>query len=104
MRLQTLPLLERHVAVYAAACKIIDIIKMVKHRRLSTREAKPRLLTAIGEWLELHKVQYGTAYIRPKFCWMWAIAKGMGEWLFDTFYIERQHKRVKPHAELVRKH
>jgi hypothetical protein len=98
------PALRPHVAVYVAACKIIDIIRLVKHRRLSTQDAKPRLLTAIGEWLDLHKVQYGTVFIRPKFFWMWAIAERIAdtEWLFDMFYIERQHKRVKPNAELVK--
>ena len=35
---------------------------------------------------------------------MWAIAERIAdeEWLFDMLYIERQHKRVKPHAELVK--
>ena len=98
------PNLREHVAVYVAGCKIVDIIKLVKHRRLSTHDAKPLLLTAIGEWFQLHKVKYGTVHVKPKFFWMWAIAERIAdeEWLFDMFYIERQHKRVKPHAELVR--
>ncbi len=98
------PRLRTHVAVYVAACKVIDIIKLVKHRRLSTQEAKPLLLTAVGEWFRLHKVQYGTVYVKPKFFWMWAIAERIAddEWLFDMFYVERQHKRVKPHAEAVK--
>jgi hypothetical protein len=35
---------------------------------------------------------------------MWAIAERFAEseWLFDMFYIERQHKRVKPNAETLR--
>ena len=35
------PELHPHVAVYMAACKIIDIIKLVKYRELSTIDAKP---------------------------------------------------------------
>ena len=59
--------LRRHVAVYIAACKVVDLIKLVKHRRLSTQDAKPLLLTAVGEWFHLHKVQYGTVHVKPTF-------------------------------------
>ena len=98
------PRLHPHVAVYIAACDIIDIIRLVKHRRLSTIDAKPRLLESIGKWFTLHKVQYGTRFVKPKFFWMWLIALRIAdsEWLFDMFYIERQHKRVRPQAELVK--
>ena len=99
-----MPALFPHVAVYVAACNVIDIIKLVKHRLLSTTAAKPRLLTALGRWQDLHKVQYGIRFIKPKFFWMWSIVFHIAdsEWLFDMFYIERQHKRVRPHAELVK--
>jgi len=98
------PRLHPHVAVYIAACDIIDIIRLVKHRRLSTIDAKPRLLESIGKWFTLHKVQYGTRFVKPKFFWMWLIALRIAdsEWLFDMFYIERQHKRVRPQAELMK--
>ena len=103
-RAEGMPALLPHVAVYVAACHVIDIIKLVKHRLLSTTTAKLRLLIALGRWQDLHKVQYGTRFIKPKTFWMWSIAFGIAdsEWLFDMFYIERQHKRVRPQAELVK--
>ena len=92
------PAITPHLVVYIAACAIIDIIKRVKHRQLSTTEAKPLLLNAVGRWQALHKAQYGTQYIRPKHFWMWLISSRIdsAEWLFDMFYIERQHQRVRP--------
>lgn len=98
------PALYPHLAVYLAACDVIDIIKAVKYRQVATADAKPRLLTALGRWQELHKAQYGERFIKPKFFWMWTFANRIADapWLFDMFYIERQHQRVRPHAELVK--
>ena len=98
------PELYPHLAVYLKACDVIDVIRFVKYRQLSTAAAKPRLLTALGEWQDLHKLQYGKRYIKPKNVWMWNIANRFADsaWLFDMFYIERQHQRVRPAAELVK--
>ena len=98
------PGLQEHAAVYIAACDIIDVLRKVKHRCLSTQEAKPRMVAAISKFMHLHKVLYGTGCIRPKFGWLWAIAFSIAdcEWLFDMWCIERQHRRVKVQAELVR--
>ena len=35
--------------------------------------------------------------------WLVAVRLADAEWLFDMFYVERQHRRVRPQAELVRK-
>jgi hypothetical protein len=61
------PAVRCHVAVYVAACKVIDIIKSAKHRRISTQAGKLQLMAAMAEWFELHKVQYSTEFSKPKF-------------------------------------
>jgi hypothetical protein len=92
------------VCVYLAACKIIDLYRRVKHREISTQQAKPLMKSAIQTWLELHKVRYGTHHIKPKFCWLHLICARLSdsEWLFDMFCIERQHQLVRPHTEMVK--
>ena len=98
------PSATEHLLVYLAASRIIDIIRRVKHRQLSTASAKPMLLRACGQWLDLHKTLYGTRHIKPKYAWMWLFSSRIAdcEWLFDMFYIERQHQRIRPQAEPVK--
>lgn len=98
------PSLSEHLVVYLAACRIVDILKLIKHRRLSTFDAKPQLVQAHDEWFTLHKALYGILYVKPKHEWMGTIAKRIDatEWLFDMFYIERQHRRVRVQAEMVK--
>jgi hypothetical protein len=100
---QECPDLLEHVSVYSAACAVTDVFRNVKHRRLDTASARAVLPNLIATWLQLHKLKYGKKYFRPKFFWLWPIALGLdkSEWLFDMFYVERQHKRIKPHAEAV---
>ena len=95
---------KEHLLVYLAVSRIIDIIRRVKHRQLSTACAKPMLLSGIAAWLELHKAKYGKAHIKPKYAWMWLFSKRLEdcEWLFDMFYVERQHQRIRAQAELVK--
>ena len=45
---------KEHLLVYLTVSRIIDIIRRVKHRQLSTACAKPMLLSGIAAWLELH--------------------------------------------------
>ena len=98
------PPLQEDVAVFVAACKVIDLITAAKYNRYSTRECKPMLLIAIQEWQDLHKLRYGTRYFRPKFVWLWAIARKFADqaWVFDMWTIERLHRRLRPQAELVK--
>ena len=49
------PDLLRHVAVYDAACEVVDIIKLVKYQNLSMQEARLMLLTAYAKWFDLQK-------------------------------------------------
>ena len=93
-----------HLDVYLAACEVIDLIRAVKHRQPSTADAKPQVLAAIGHWNVLHRALYKKRYVKPKHFWMWLVAVRLAdaEWLFDMFYVERQHRRVRPQAELVR--
>ena len=62
------------------------------------------LLSGIAAWLELHKAKYGKGPIKPKYAWMWLFSKRLEdcEWLFDMFYVERQHQRIRAQAELVK--
>jgi hypothetical protein len=100
---QECPDLLEHVSVYSAACAVTDVFRNVKHRRLDTARARAELPNLIATWQQLHKLKYGKRYFRPKFFWLWPIALGLdkSKWLFDMFYVERQHKRIKPHAEAV---
>ena len=92
-----------HCAVYSAACKVADVFREIRHRRLDTQTAGSELIALIGRWQDLHKAKYGTVYFKPKFFWIWSIALTIAESpvLFDMFFVERQHKRVKVHAETV---
>jgi hypothetical protein len=98
------PALLEHCAVYSAACRVTDVFLGVKHRRTETARAKEALIGLVGEWQSLHKAKYGTRHFKPKFFWLWPITFDIAsaEWLFDMFYVERQHKRVKRQAELVK--
>ena len=95
------PALLEHCAVYAAACKVVDIYIAVKHRRQDAATAKHKLVVLIGNWQDLHKMMYGVVHFKPKFVWLWCIAFNLGQWWFDMFYVERQHKRVKRQIEPV---
>jgi len=98
------PELLPHCAVYCAASEIADVFRNVKHRRLDTHSAKAQLIVAIKRWQELHKTQYGATCFKPKFCWIWSIALDLSssDWLFDMFYVERQHRRVRAQVEPVK--
>ena len=98
------PSLPEHCAVYNAACRVTDVFRDTKHRRLDTQAAAEQLPTLINRWQELHKAKYGVAYFKPKFCWIWSIALDLAssDFHFDMWYVERQHRRVKVHAESVR--
>ena len=87
-----------HLDVYLAACEVIDLIREVEHRQLSTADAKPQVLAAIGHWNVLHRALYKKRYVKPKHFWMWLVAVRLAdaEWLFDMFYAEGQHRRVRP--------
>ena len=93
-----------HCAVYCAACKTVDIMIAVKHRRLDTQRGKEQMLTAIARWMELHKIQYGFEHFKPKFLWIWSCALNLdrSEWLFDMWGIERQHRRVRAQVEPIK--
>ena len=93
-----------HLLVYLTVSRIIDIIRRVKHRQLSTACAKPMLLSGNAAWLDLHKAEYGKAHIKPKYAWMWLFSKRLEdcEWLFDMFYVERQHHIIREQAELAK--
>ena len=98
------PDLRDHVAVYVLACQLTDVFRNVKHRRMSTADAKGKALHLIKAWQDAHKALYGEQHFRPKFNWVFAVALGLDRspWLFDMFIVERQHQRVKCHAEAVR--
>ena len=98
------PALLEHCAVYSAACRVTDVFRDCKYRRLDTASASNKLPPLISTWQDLHKVKYGDRYWRPKFCWIWPIALdiALSPFEFDMWHIERQHRRVKPHAENVR--
>ena len=90
-----------HTVAFRAASDIIDLLLRTKRGLLTTQELQPRLFEAIQLFFDLHKAAYGTQHIRPKFAWLWAIAQrvSLSRVLCDMFSIERQHKRVKIHAE-----
>ena len=91
------PELLEHRAFYAAACRVKDVHKACKHRRLTTATAKIALLRLICEWQELHKL------VQAEIAWLWCFVLGLDKslWLLDTFVIERQRHRGKGHAEAV---
>ena len=98
------PALLENCADYSAACRVTDVFRDCKYRRLDTASASRMLPRLISTWQDLHKVKYGVRYWKPKFCWIWPIALdiGLSPFEFDMWHVERQHKRVKPHAENVR--
>ena len=51
---------------FAAACKILDLILLAKRGVTSAVETSGPLLVAIQEHLRLHKLAYGTTFIKPK--------------------------------------
>ena len=96
--------LKEHIVVYREAYRVMDLIKQIKYRRITTAEAKPLLTTAYSAWQLMHKQRYGVEHFTPKWAWMHSIIKRFDShsWLFDMFYIERQHQRIRIHAEMVR--
>ena len=101
---ETCPALLEHCATYSTARDVVDLIIEIKHRRQDTLSARQELIVKYGRWLTLHKIRYGTTYIKPKFNWLWCIVLGLASssYLFDMFSVERLHRRIKRQAELVR--
>ena len=95
---------EEHIVVYSEACRVMDLIKQIKYRHITTVEARPLLESSYNIWLRLHNNLYGVEHFTPKWSWMHSIIKRLDSrtWLFDMFYIERQHQRIRMHAELIR--
>ena len=98
------PELYEHFVVYEEACRVVDLVKRIKYRRITTVNAQPLLQSAYSRYQELHKSLYGTDYFVPKSVWFHGFIKRIAahSWLFDMFYVERLHQRVKPSAELHR--
>ena len=61
-------------------------------------------ISGIAAWLNVHKVKNGTAHTQSKGVMVWLFSKRLGgcEWLFDMFYVERQHQIIRAQAELVK--
>ena len=98
------PALRPHWDCFQACCAILDMILAAKRGDISPREAANALRQRIRRFLELHIACYGTAHVRPKHCWMWAIPEHWerDDKVWDAFIIEREHLIVKPAAERLR--
>lgn len=98
---------------FHAACKIIDIMLLAKRGVMDLGTAAVSLRRAVTVHMDLFKVAYGTAYIKPKHHWMFDIADMMlrdtrkqnrHHTLVDAFVIERLHLRVRGPVEHIKKY
>ena len=88
---------------FAAACKILDLILLAKRGVTSAVETSGPLLVAIQEHLRLHKLAYGTTFIKPKNHWLMDVPPQLlrDKLVLDAFIVERLHLVVKSVAENV---
>ena len=96
--------MEGNIAAFQAACKVIEIISLVKQGRIPIRQGAIRLRDAHSRHLQLHMAAYGTDFILPKHHMMFDVAD---QWkthsiVIDAFVVERLHLRAKHVAEHVR--
>ena len=91
----------RERSSFDACCSAIDIILMAKRQLLTMPEAGRLLKSRATNFMQRHKLAYGTAYLRPKHHWMFDIAEQflIDPQVFDQFIIERLHITVKLHAD-----
>lgn len=88
---------------FLAACKIIDLLMSVKHRRVALKTGSVLLRRALERHATLHQSAYNNAFWKPKHHWLFDVAEAMGSdpFLFDSLVIERLHLRCKAAAERV---
>ena len=89
---------------FLAGCKVVDLWKMSKLRRLDVATLKEMLQPAVADFLRKHIEVYGVRCVRPKHHWMFdvsitALRNGTS---LDMWILERLHLRVKPEGELMR--
>ena len=79
----------------------MDILRMVKKRRLDVRDGGRQLQVALARHLESHVGVSGTRRVGPKTHWAFDIAECMqqDDILVDCFVTERLHRRAKAVAE-----
>lgn len=96
--------LEAPRASFAAACRCLDLLLSAKRGALPSHEAAARLESASAEFLELHKMAYGTRHIKPKHHWAMDLPAQLrrDRCVLDAFIIERIHLQVKGIAEHVK--
>lgn len=89
-------------ASFAACCKVVDTILLMKRGVINPKSASGRdsLSAAMFDHLRLHIAAYGDEFIKPKH----SLNTNLPEQFFrigvvDAFTIERLHLRIKPIAE-----
>ena len=100
-RIPTDPRISAELYNFQLVCKAIDILQMVKKRRLEVRDAGRQLQALLTRHLESHVRVSGTRRVRPKTHWAFDIAECMQQdsILVDCFVTERLHLRAKAVAE-----
>ena len=89
---------------FLAGCKVVDLWKMSKVRRLDVATLKEMLQPAVADFLRKRTEVYGVRCVRPKHNWLFdviitALRNGTS---LDMWILERLHVRVKPEGELMR--
>ena len=81
-----------------------DVLLAAKRGLIPIDVAADQLNAATTEFLTLHQVAYGTAYLKPKHHWLLDLPSQLrrDRMILDAFVIERQHLMVKAVAEPIR--
>jgi hypothetical protein len=96
--------LEPQRASFDAACNVLDSLLSIKRSLIPARAAARRLTEAVVAHLELHKLAYGTVFVRPKHHWLLDVPAQIFRdgCVVDAFVVERQHLMVKSVAEHIK--
>ena len=107
VRMPADPRIAAEVYNFQLVCKAVDILMMVKKRRLAVPDGGRQLQVLLAKHLESHVKTSGTRRVRPNTHWAFDVAECMeqDDDLLDCFATERLHLRAKAvathHCKLV---
>lgn len=90
---------------FLAVCNVMDLLLAAKFRFAPVADVWPALEAATVQFLQLHQVAHGEAFLKPKHHWQLDVPRQFQRdgCVLDAFVIERTHLNVKRVADPVRR-
>jgi hypothetical protein len=100
-RVPPMPEHARARASFFAACSVVDGILCAKRRAMKLEDAAALVQERMCNFMHLHKLAYGSRFIKPKHHWQMDVAMQIlrDGLVLDAFVVERGHLAVKAVAD-----